>query len=70
MAEMMMLVCNDCGEPSADRIVLRSSGLAMQKDLCQPHIDGYFENAEPLRRGRPRVNGVNRKTTQKRKVKA
>lgn len=52
MAQAIMLVCDDCGDPAAGTLTLKLNGKTGVKDLCQEHIDGYFDNARKPKRGR------------------
>lgn len=74
MATSPITVCDDCladdGEQvpadGAITLTVRGNGdKSVFKDLCQEHIDGYLENAQPVRRGRP--VGSKSKTAARRK---
>jgi hypothetical protein len=52
MAEATVLVCDRCGQPVADSVILRVGNRNYVTDLCRKHLDDLMRHARVPKRGR------------------
>jgi hypothetical protein len=52
MAERVMLVCDTCGRPAAETVMIRSSAGNRQRDYCSAHLDELLAPSRVPKRGR------------------
>jgi hypothetical protein len=52
MAERTMLVCDTCGRPAVETVMIRSSAGNRQRDYCSTHLDELLAPARIPKRGR------------------
>jgi hypothetical protein len=52
MAEKVVLVCDECGDPAEESVTFKLSSRTLAKDLCRAHVQALVRNAHAPRRGR------------------
>ncbi len=52
MAERTMLVCDTCGRPAVETVMIRSSRGNRQRDYCGTHLDELLAPSRVPKRGR------------------
>jgi hypothetical protein len=57
MAEKVVLVCDECGDPAQETVTFKLGSRTLAKDLCRRHVQELVRNAHAPRRGR-RPNGA------------
>jgi hypothetical protein len=53
--EAITLVCDVCGKPASDTVMIKVGERNHVKDLCTQHLSELLQNTRAPRRGRPRV---------------
>jgi hypothetical protein len=76
VAESVIMVCDVCGAPAQEGVIIRAGGRNFAKDLCAAHLRELISGARTPKRGRrpgsttKRVrSGAKRSTTTKSKAK-
>jgi hypothetical protein len=52
MAEKVVLVCDDCGDPAEESVRFKVGTRTLEKDLCRKHTQELVRSAHSPRRGR------------------
>jgi hypothetical protein len=52
MAESVILVCDVCGAPAEESVIIRIGGRNLAKDLCGTHLRELISGARTPKRGR------------------
>jgi hypothetical protein len=52
MAEKVVLVCDECGDPANESVTFKLGSRTLAKDLCRRHVQELVRNAHAPRRGR------------------
>jgi hypothetical protein len=55
VAESVIVVCDVCGDPAEERVMIRARGQNYAKDLCGKHVSELLVGTSTPRRGRPRL---------------
>ena len=56
MAEKVVRVCDECGDPAEESVTFKLGNRSLAKDLCRRHIQELVRNAHAPKRGRrPRL---------------
>jgi hypothetical protein len=53
--EAITLVCDVCGKPATETVMIKVGDRNHMKDLCTQHLGELLQNTRAPRRGRPRV---------------
>ncbi len=53
--EAITLVCDVCGKPATETVMIKVGERNHVKDLCTQHLGELLQNTRAPRRGRPRV---------------
>jgi hypothetical protein len=56
--EAITLVCDICGKPAAETVMIKVGDRNHVKDLCTQHLGELLLNTRAPRRGRPRVKAT------------
>jgi hypothetical protein len=56
--EAITLVCDVCGKPAVETVMIKLGEKNHVKDLCTQHLGELLQNTRAPRRGRPRVKAT------------
>jgi len=70
MAERVMLVCDTCGKPAVETVILKTSRGNRQRDYCPAHLEELLAPARTPKRGRKpgSTNAAPKKAASKKKA--
>jgi hypothetical protein len=52
MAESVMIVCDVCGKPAEESVIIKVGGANLAKDLCAAHLRELVSGTHKPKRGR------------------